>query len=92
MKGKTTYQEHPEIVALKERYHGNTHALLVLVQSEPDYLHRQKFTMYWWADNVGHACNEQGWRGQCFHAVLCEHIMHDHQWRTIEFVYNIKNN
>jgi len=39
----------------------------------PDFLGRQGFTLRWWANNIGRALNETGWRYQAFYAVVDEH-------------------
>lgn len=41
--------------------------------TEPDFLGRQGFTLRWWANNIGPALNETGWRYQEFYAVVEEH-------------------
>jgi hypothetical protein len=44
-----------------------------VTNTEPDKLGRQGFTLRWWANNIGRARNETGWRYQEFYAVVDEH-------------------
>lgn len=46
----------------------------VEASSRKDGMGRQRFTMFWPANNIGPHCNETGVRGQCFHAVISEHV------------------
>lgn len=42
-------------------------------KTAPDFLGRQGFTLRRWANNIGRALNETGWRYQEFYAVVDEH-------------------
>ena len=62
--------------------------VVIEIESGLDGFGRQRFTMTWLDTNVGPHCNERGRRGQCFHAVVADHVA---GWEAKGFAVDVRN-
>jgi hypothetical protein len=64
---------------------GSTSAAYIEVIGKPDAFGRVPFVAFWWDTNIGPGCDQEGWRGQYFHAEVPVHAAEMRQ-RGLEVV------